>query len=384
MMTILVLFAGICIGFLFCIAFIFLFPKFAQPIFDRFFNQLKTDLEKRQNEINDTFIADKGKRIKIEEDKAKGEINTAMQLLVTSQGKKISEELIKVKESLDSAKTKWEEGGNTTGESLDKLTQSFVKWHTNLTNPVNQGQVSEISLVALLEDLGFVKDRTFREQTSFKNDDDDKLRPDIFVKTKGQREFVIDSKAPMTYFVTFVEPTEDITKEQSLSKLCKAFESHIKKLGDKKYHDLDNKTAPFTVMYVPNTALYLTVMNEKGDDMLRLCRKHNVVISPPSMIIPVLQMFREGLLEENFHANKNNFRTLVSDLIEAIGSLENHFIRAEKSLSSAQKSMESFRGSWNRFLPVRSKRLIENQDLEVEAIKKIDVVSDDSEDNREE
>ena len=32
MMTILVLFAGICIGFLFCIAFIFLFPKFAQPI----------------------------------------------------------------------------------------------------------------------------------------------------------------------------------------------------------------------------------------------------------------------------------------------------------------------------------------------------------------
>ena len=369
---------------MFCIAFIFLFPKFAQPIFDRFFNQLKTDLEKRQNEINDTFIADKGKRIKIEEDKAKGEINTAMQLLVTSQGKKISEELIKVKESLDSAKTKWEEGGNTTGESLDKLTQSFVKWHTNLTNPVNQGQVSEISLVALLEDLGFVKDRTFREQTSFKNDDDDKLRPDIFVKTKGQREFVIDSKAPMTYFVTFVEPTEDITKEQSLSKLCKAFESHIKKLGDKKYHDLDNKTAPFTVMYVPNTALYLTVMNEKGDDMLRLCRKHNVVISPPSMIIPVLQMFREGLLEENFHANKNNFRTLVSDLIEAIGSLENHFIRAEKSLSSAQKSMESFRGSWNRFLPVRSKRLIENQDLEVEAIKKIDVVSDDSEDNREE
>lgn len=384
MITILVLFAGICIGFLLCITFIFLFPKFAEPIFDRFFNQLKTDLEKRQNAINETFIADKEKRIKIEEDKAKGEINTAMELLVTSQGKNISDELKKVKESLDKAKTKWEQGSITTGESLNELSKSFVKWHTNLTNPVNQGQVSEISLVALLEDLGFVKDRTFREQTSFKNDDDDTLRPDIFVKTKGQREFVIDSKAPMTHFVTFVEPTENITKDESLKKLCEAFADHIKQLGNKKYHDLDNKTAPFTVMYVPNTALYLTVMNEKGDDMLRLCRKHNVVISPPSMIIPVLQMFREGLLEENFHANKNNFRTLVSDLIEAIGSLENHFIRAEKSLSSAQKSMEAFRGSWNRFLPVRSKRLIENQDLEVEAIKKIDVVSDDSEDNREE
>ncbi len=383
MMTILVLFAGICIGFLLCIAFIFLFPKFAQPIFDRFFYQLKTDLEKRQTEINNTFIADKEKRIKIEEDKAEGEISATMQLLVTNEGKKISDELKKVKESLNKAQTKWEEGKITTGESLNKLTESFVKWHTNLTNPVNQGQVSEISLVALLEDLGFVKDRTFREQTSFKNDDDDRLRPDIFVKTKGQREFVIDSKAPMTHFVTFVESTEDTSRDESLSKLCKAFEKHIKRLGDKKYHDLDNKSAPFTVMYVPNTALYLTVMNEKGDDMLSLCRKHNVVISPPSMIIPVLQMFREGLLEENFHANKNHFRTLVGDLIEAIGSLENHFIRAEKSLSSAQKSMEAFRGSWNRFLPVRSKRLIENQDLEVEAIKKIDVVSDDSEDNEE-
>ena len=383
MMTILVLFAGICIGFLFCIAFIFLFPKFAQPIFDRFFYQLKKDLEKRQTEINDTFIADKEKRIKIEEDKAEVEISSAMQLLVTSEGKKISDELIKVKESLDKAKTKWAEGDRSTGESLDKLTRSFVKWHTNLTNPVNQGQVSEISLVALLEDLGFVKDRTFREQTSF-TVGESRLRPDIFVKTRGQREFVIDSKAPMKHFVTFVEPTEDIGKDESLSRLCEDFKRHIKELGEKKYHDLDNQTAPFTVMYVPNTALYLTVMNERGDDILELCRKHNVFISPPSMLIPILQMFREGLLEENFQANKNHFRTLVSSLIEAIGSLENHFIKAEKSLTSAQKSMEAFRGSWNRFLPVRSKRLIEDQDLEVEAIKKIDVVSDDSEDNREE
>ena len=45
----------------------------------------------------------------------------------------------------------------------------------------------------------------------------------------------------MKHFVTFVEPTEDIGKDESLSRLCEDFKRHIKELGEKKYHDLDNQ-----------------------------------------------------------------------------------------------------------------------------------------------
>ena len=89
------------------------------------------------------------------------------------------------------------------------------------------------------------------------------------------------------------------------------------------------------------------------------------------MIIPLLQMFNEGLLEEDFETNKKTFRDLVRKLIEAIGYLDEHFINAEKGIDKAQKSLSSFRNSWNTYLPSRSRELINQQNLEVDEIKKI-------------
>ena len=53
--------------------------------------------------------------------------------------------------------------------------------------------MSEISLVALLEDLGFVKDRTFREQTSF-TVGESRLRPDIFVRLEDKENLSLTQK----------------------------------------------------------------------------------------------------------------------------------------------------------------------------------------------
>ena len=121
-------------------------------------------------------------------------------------------------------------------------------------------------------------------------------------------------------------------------------------------------------------------MNEIEPDILELSRKNNVFISPPGMLIPILHMFNEGLLEEEFESKKDIFRELIEKLIQAIGYLDDHFINAENGIIKAQNSMEQFRKSWNKYLPGRSRELIKDQNLDVEEIKQLSERSEETDD----
>ena len=315
-------------------------------------------------------------KLKKEEiEKAENNSNVAaeatMKTLVENQSDAIKKLIKETKDALKTADTTWSTQHKSAKSDLQKLNENFNKWHNALTNPIKQGSDSEIALEGLLDSIGFVKDVTYKTQRVMTNDEGQIFKPDIFVKTKGNRWFVIDSKAPMSAFDKVVQAEDEKEKGVYLDELSNNFEEHIKALGRKKYEELDDKTARFTVMFVPNAALYLSVINHNGNEILDLSRKNNVFISPPGMIIPLLQMFNEGLLEEDFEAKKKTFRELVGKLIEAIGYLDKHFIDAEKGIDKAQKSLSSFRNSWNTYLPSRSRELINEQNLDVEEIKKL-------------
>ena len=56
------------------------------------------------------------------------------------------------------------------------------------------------------------------------------MKPDVFVKTRGDRWFVIDSKAPMTAFDKYVSAESEEDKKSALKELGSNFKSHIKKI----------------------------------------------------------------------------------------------------------------------------------------------------------
>ena len=341
--------------------------KIFGPLLDKLSSKLE-DFSKKEIENIE--------RLKKEEiEKAENESNIAaeatMKTLVESQSKDIKNLIKDAKEALAKADTTWSTQHESSVSDLQKLNENFNKWQNALTNPIKQGSDSEIILESLLDSIGFVKNINYKTQKVMTSDEGRILRPDIFVKTKGDRWFVIDSKAPMSAFDKIAQCENEKDKKTHLDELCKNFEKHINKLSKQEYAELDNKTAPFTVMFVPNAALYLSVINHNGDKILELCRRSNVFISPPGMIVPLLQMFNEGLLEEDFEIKKKTFRNLVGKLIEAIGYLDQHFIEAEKGIDKAQKSLSSFRNSWNKYLPSRSRELISQQNLDVDEIKKI-------------
>ena len=346
---------------------------FVTSLREKLFGPLLDKLSSRLEDFSRKEIENIEKLKKEEIEKAEKESNIAaqatMKTLVASESEHIKKLINEAKEKLEKAETTWSTQHEGSMENLKKLNENFIKWQTALTNPVKQGLDSEMALESLLDSMGFVKDVTYKTQKVMANDEGQIFKPDIFVKTKGNRWFVIDSKAPMSAFDRIAQTENEKEKNTHLDELSNNFKEHIRALGKKEYPELDNKTARFTVMFVPNAALYLSVINHNGDEILELSRKKEVFISPPGMLIPLLQMFNEGLVEEDFEAKKETYRELVTKLIEAIGYLDKHFIEAEKGIAKAQKSLSSFRNSWNTYLPSRSRELIKQQNLDVDEIK---------------
>lgn len=362
------------IGFLsgLSIALLLIFTtSLGDKIFDKLFQNLSKKVDKEAKKTLSDVEQLKSREIEsavtISNSQAKG----AMTELVKNESAALKKLIEDANKALEQASTTWKTENNKSLNEVRHLNESFIRWHNSLTNPIKQGSESEIALESLLDAIGFVKNHTYKTQVVKENEDGKILKPDVFVKTRGDRWFVIDSKAPMTAFDKFVLAETETEKKSSLKELSTNFKNHIKDLGKKKYQELDNKTPPFTVMFVPNASLYLTVMNEIENDLLDLSRKNNVFVTPPAMIIPILQMFNEGLLEEDFESKKDDFRSLIKRLIEAIGFLDKHFLDAEKGINKAKDSLDKFRNSWNTYLPGRSRELIVQQNLDVEEIKQL-------------
>jgi DNA anti-recombination protein RmuC len=368
------LFLGLIIGFL---SALFIIPNtsFGKKIFDSFFKgieQKALEALKKTEEIKDQNI---NQAVEKQKNFAEGAYNA----IVSEESQQIKQLLSDAKDALSEAKTTWSTGNSASISQVEKLSKQFIRWQEALTNPSKQGFESEVALESLLDSLGFVKDLTYKTQVK-KIDEEGSIKiPDVFVRTKGDKWFVIDSKAPMKAFSEIVEADTENIRKEAVKKLCSNFENHIKTLGKKKYEELDNKLAPFTVMFVPNPALYLTVINEAEKNIVDISQENRVLIATPTMLVPILQIFNEGLLEEDFESKKDNFRSLVKRFIEAVGFLDKHFHEAEKNVSKASESLNSFRNSWNHHLPKRSRDLIDQQNLEVEEISRLPNLLDQNE-----
>lgn len=379
-MTVIFFSLGFLLGIFVSLVLVLTVPSIGQVIFNKFFSSVKQELVARSEEIINEAKVQENESIENVVDSKKQQVDAVMTTIVNEKTKDIEKALKDLTEKLLKTNNTWEKGNAGSVESLNKFRDIFTQWTTNLTNPTKQGQESELALSALLTAIGFKEGYTFKEQKRQVNEDGETLRPDFYVKTKKDKWFVIDSKAPLKEFANMVESNDDEAKKRHLRKLCENFKKHIKDLGNKKYEELDNKTVPFTIMFVPNSAMYLTVMNEIESDILELSRKYNVFVSPPGMLIPILHMFNEGLLEEEFESKKDIFRELIEKLIQAIGFLDTHFIDAENGITKAQNSMERFRKSWNKYLPGRSKDLIKDQNLDVDEIKQLSERSKETDD----
>ena len=360
---------GILIGIILSTLFVYFFiPKFRDsilgPIIDKAKEKADDIVEQANNEKNHAQ--------ELAQEAKKG-ADEAAQKAVENQMDSYKKTFEATVEALNEAKTQWSTQQEASDRDFKQFTKYFYQWSEALSNPAKSGLFGEDALESLIKGAGFVRDHTYLKEVTV-DEGTGSGRPDFYLKTKENNYFVIDSKCPMGKYDDFIKAQTKKEKKDCLAALSKQIKFHIKKLGERDYTNESGnrfKKPPFTVMFVPNAALYLDVMDADSEAILKLSQERNVMVAPPAMILPLLQLSRKGLLEEGFDEKINLFKQLLVKLIKGTASVQEHFSKSVKHLDNARNSLSSFQNTWNKKFVGPVNEIKETQNLIADDVKKL-------------
>ena len=309
-------------------------------------------------------------------DTAKDTLNEVTQEINDSQDQyeqDISESLKDLSKTVTEAKAVWARDTSNITKGFDQLAKSYISWEESLSNPGEQGALSEEALEMMLKTAGLVKGINFDTQITEHNEDG-RLRPDFYVYAPDGGVIVIDSKAPMKLYKEAIRAENKKEKQEKLKQHATNMLAHARTLGQRDYTQAIERASPdVVIMYVPNIAIYLAAC-EQIPNLIQQAWNYRVTICPPEALYPVLKNVMLSWQQKKFSENAEKIQKQNQEIHKRLKVFHNHFDGIGKSLTRAMKAFNSSAKSWDhRLIPAFRKieemgiadtdRQIENVDL---------------------
>lgn len=186
----------------------------------------------------------------------------------------------------------------TSMETIVKsLSEQHLKMHSTAQNLVDalrgdqktQGDWGEMALERILETSGLEKNREYFIQNSFKDENNNQLRPDVIIHLPDNKHIVIDSKVSLKSFEKFVNENDDSSRKTALINHLISIKSHIKLLGEKDYSHLPGITSPdFVLMFIPLESSFALAIKEEPS-LYQMAWDKRVVLVTPSTLLATLK-----------------------------------------------------------------------------------------------
>jgi DNA recombination protein RmuC len=232
---------------------------------------------------------------------------------------------------------------------------------TNLVKALRQphvrGRWGEIQLRRVVEMAGMMLHCDFVEQQAA-DGDEGKLRPDLIVKLPGNRQIVVDSKAPITAYMEAHEATTDELRKAKIQLHAQLVRRHLEALAKKTYWDQFQPTPEVVVMFIPGEAFYSAAL-EADPDLLDSGFGQNVIIASPASLMALLKAASYGWRQEAIAENAREISQLGQELHGRLGVMADHLTRLGKGLSTATDSYNAAIASFESRVLVSARKFKE-------------------------
>ncbi len=204
-----------------------------------------------------------------------------------------------------------------------------------------RGSWGEVQLRRVLEHAGMLARCDFDEQVSVTTSDGRTVRPDVVVHLPGDKDLVIDAKAPMTAFLA--AQGEDLSAAERgrlLSDHARALRSHVNTLAAKSYWSALDVTPEMVVCFVPGEA-FLTAALAQDPDLHEHAMRRRVVLASPGTLLALLRTVAFTWQQDALAGNARELLAVGRELYERLGGLGQH---ASKMGAALQRSVEAYNG----------------------------------------
>ncbi|HQT25022.1 MAG TPA: DNA recombination protein RmuC, partial [Burkholderiales bacterium] len=203
-----------------------------------------------------------------------------------------------------------------------------------------------------LEMAGLSKDREYRIQQHYLDDEGGRLRPDVIIDLPEGRHMVIDSKVSLTSYERLCASASEQERNRELSSHVASMRNHMVALGKKDYQKIHGlETLDFVIMFVPIESAYSVAV--QADPMLTQdALEKNVLIVYPSTLLMALRTIAHVWRYEYQNRNAQEIARQAGSLYDKfVGFLEDlkdvgeRLNRAQNAFDSAYSKLGSGRGN---------------------------------------
>lgn len=228
------------------------------------------------------------------------------------------------------------------------LTQAQLKDETGklvhaLTKPLVRGRWGEIQLRRVVELAGMLDHCDFFEQQQTCSDQGN-LRPDMIIRLPGDKNIVVDAKAPLEAYLEAIETTDEAQRDQQLDRHAKHIRQHLRQLGGKNYWSRFTPTPEFVIMFLPGEMFFSSALH-RDPNLIEEGVGNGVIIASPTTLIALLRAVAYGWQQETIARSAQQVNTLGRELHDRVRVFAEHMVKLGRSLGTSMQTYNQAVGS---------------------------------------